>query len=98
MRSSPAPFLLLRVCPAGALTVDRSGRIGRIGTCSPQLRLAAGHDLTHHHGRELVFQESISCLIAAERLVIVQETVLRYGRDDAAPGQRFAPWVRAPDA
>lgn len=111
-----------------------------------QLRLAAGHELTYHHGLELVFegptfvscpssiqdpmfrtpsrdellglsrrpggelpvvvafeadaggQEPISCLIAAERLVIVQETVLRYWRDDAAPGQRFAPWVRPPDA
>ncbi|MFG2488487.1 hypothetical protein ACGFSI_37800 [Streptomyces virginiae] len=110
-----------------------------------QFRLAAGHDLTYHHGLELVFeepvfvscpssfqdptfrapsrdellkvslrlggelpvvvafeadaggQEPISCLIAAERLVIVQETVLRYWRDDAAPGQRFAAWVRPPD-
>ncbi|MFJ7587560.1 hypothetical protein ACIQZO_09220 [Streptomyces sp. NPDC097617] len=33
------------------------------------------------------------CLIAAERLSIVQETVLRYWREDAGPGQRFAPWV-----
>ncbi|MFE8991305.1 hypothetical protein ACFYMI_26480 [Streptomyces collinus] len=41
-------------------------------------------------------QEPVSCLIAAERLDIVRETVLRYWRDDAAPGQRFAPWVRSP--
>ncbi|MFJ5842295.1 hypothetical protein ACIQGO_37080 [Streptomyces shenzhenensis] len=109
-----------------------------------QLRLAAGHDLTYHHGLELVFddpvfvscpssfqdpmfrapspdellkvarrlggeltvvvafeadaggQEAVPCLIAAERLEIVQETVLRYWREDAAPGQRFAPWVRPP--
>ncbi|MET9658539.1 hypothetical protein [Streptomyces sp. NPDC006510] len=109
-----------------------------------QLRLAAGHDLTYHHGLELVFadpvfascpssfqdptfrapspdellevtrglggqlpvmvafeadaggQEPVSCLIAAERFEIVQETVLRYWREDAAPGQRFAPWVRPP--
>ncbi|MGW1894728.1 hypothetical protein ACWCP6_31475 [Streptomyces sp. NPDC002004] len=109
-----------------------------------QLRLAAGHDLTYHHGLELVFhgtvlvrcpssfhdpvfraptadelltitrqlcgeppvviafeadadgEEPVSCLIAAERLEIVQETVLRYWREDTAPGQRFAPWVRTP--
>ncbi|MFI0712249.1 hypothetical protein ACH4SK_16645 [Streptomyces inhibens] len=109
-----------------------------------QLRLAGGHDLTYHHGLELVFddpvfvrcpsnfhdptfrapspdeilqvtrqlggelpvvvafeadaggQEPVSCLIAAERLKIVHETVLRYWREDAAPGQRFAPWVRSP--
>ncbi|MFF0740219.1 hypothetical protein ACFYVL_07440 [Streptomyces sp. NPDC004111] len=42
-------------------------------------------------------QEPTSCLIAAERLDIVHETVLRYWREDAAPGQRFAPWVRPPD-
>uniref|UniRef100_A0AAU2JIR8 CN hydrolase domain-containing protein n=1 Tax=Streptomyces sp. NBC_00049 TaxID=2903617 RepID=A0AAU2JIR8_9ACTN len=40
--------------------------------------------------------EPVSCLIAAERLEIVQETVLRYWRADAAPGQRYAPWVRPP--
>lgn len=109
-----------------------------------ELRLAAGHDLSYHHGLELVFgdpflvtcpsgfhdptfraptpeellkvtrqvgeepavvvafeadaggQEPVSCLIAAERLDIVQETVLRYWREDAGPGQRFAPWVRSP--
>ncbi|MFI8895528.1 hypothetical protein [Streptomyces paradoxus] len=109
-----------------------------------QLCLAAGHDLTYHHGLELVFdgpvfvscpasfhdptfrapspdeilsinrhlgeqppvvvafeadaggQEPVSCLIAAERLEIVRERVLRYWREDAAPGQRFAPWVRSP--
>jgi hypothetical protein len=109
-----------------------------------QFRLAAGHDLSYHHGLELVFdgpafvscpssfhdpafrvpspdeiskvtrqlggelpvmvafeadaggQEPASCLIAAEGLEIVQETVLRYWREDAAPGQRFAPWVRSP--
>ncbi|MET9852144.1 hypothetical protein ABZY57_04205 [Streptomyces sp. NPDC006450] len=107
-----------------------------------QLKLAADHDLTYHHGLELVFgdplivscpssfhdpvfrtpssdellkvtrelgetppvvvtfeadaggQEPVSCLIAAERLDIVQETVLRYWREDAGPDQRFAPWVR----
>ncbi|MFF3859885.1 hypothetical protein [Streptomyces sp. NPDC002209] len=42
-------------------------------------------------------QEPVSCLIAAERLDIVQETVLRHWREDAVPGQRFAPWVRSPD-
>ncbi len=109
-----------------------------------ELRLAAGHDLTYHHGLELVFGgpalvscpakfldpvfraptseelaratrqigeeptvlvafeadagglEPVSCLIAAERTEVVQETVLRYWRDDAALGQRFAPWVRPP--
>ncbi|MGY5132991.1 hypothetical protein ACWGJW_11365 [Streptomyces nigrescens] len=34
-------------------------------------------------------------LIAAERLDVVQETVLRYWREDAGPDQRFAPWARA---
>ena len=111
---------------------------------SGQFRLAAGHDLTYHHGLELVFddpgfvscpamfhdpvfraptreehmriarqlgaqppvlvafeadaggQEPVSCLIAAEHLEIVHETVLRYWRDDAPPDQRFAPWVRQP--
>lgn len=109
-----------------------------------QLRLAAGHDLTYHHGLELVFDDPVfvncpssfhdpvfrapssgelhrltrhfgaeppvvvafgadaggrgpvPCLIAAERLEIVRETVLRHWRDGAAPGQRFAPWVRSP--
>ncbi|MFD5884183.1 hypothetical protein [Streptomyces yangpuensis] len=41
-------------------------------------------------------QEPASCLIAAERLDIVQGTVLRYWREDAGPDQRFAPWVRSP--
>ncbi|GAA2774825.1 hypothetical protein [Streptomyces lavendulae] len=109
-----------------------------------QLRLAAGHNLTYHHGLEMVFgdplfvscpsgfhdpvfrspspdellkvtrqlgerppivvafeadaggQEPVSCLIAAERLDIVQESVLRYWREDAGPYQRFAPWVTSP--
>ncbi|MFJ6011377.1 hypothetical protein [Streptomyces sp. NPDC092952] len=109
-----------------------------------RLRLGAGHDLSYHHGLELVFdcpvlvacpsefqdpvfraptqvevagvaravggvpevvvafdadaggRGPVACLIAAERLEIVQETVLRYWREDAAPGQRFAPWVRPP--
>ncbi|MEV8225726.1 hypothetical protein AB0P41_06570 [Streptomyces sp. NPDC079167] len=109
-----------------------------------ELRLAAGYDLSYHHGLELVFgdlvfagcpamfsdpefraptseereraarqfgeeppvlvafeadaggREPVSCLIAAERLEIVHESVLRYWRNDAAPGQRFAPWVRPP--
>ncbi|MFF1908007.1 hypothetical protein [Kitasatospora sp. NPDC058218] len=110
-----------------------------------QFRLAADHDLTYHHGLELVFggplfvrcpadfqdplfrsptseelatvtgllggrppvlvafeadaggTEPASCLIAAGRLDIVQETVLRYWREDAAPDQRVAPWVRPSD-
>ncbi|MFJ8769761.1 hypothetical protein [Streptomyces clavifer] len=109
-----------------------------------QFRLAAGNDLTYHHGLELVFSDPafvscpvmfhdpvfrvatsqelvrvvrqlgeeppvlvafeadaggrapVSCLIAAERLEVVHETVLRYWRDDATPGQRFASWVRPP--
>ncbi|MFC9928480.1 hypothetical protein [Streptomyces sp. NPDC127190] len=109
-----------------------------------EFRLAAGYDLSHSHGLELVFgdpafvtcpaqfadpvfrtpsedelarvthqlgeippvllafeadaggPEPVSCLIAAERVEVVQETVLRYWRADAAPGQRFAPWVRPP--
>ncbi|KUN98135.1 hypothetical protein [Streptomyces resistomycificus] len=109
-----------------------------------EFRLAAGQDLTYHHGLELVFadpvyvqcptafhdpvfreptseelvrvsrrlgedppvlvafeadaggREPVSCLVAAERLEVVQEMVLRYRRDDAVPGQRFAPWVRRP--
>ncbi|MEU9079573.1 hypothetical protein [Kitasatospora sp. NPDC048538] len=40
--------------------------------------------------------EPVSCLIAADRLDVVQETVLRYWREDVTPGQRFAPWVRPP--
>ncbi|MCP3759737.1 hypothetical protein [Streptomyces sp. TBY4] len=110
-----------------------------------QLKLAADHDLTYHHGLELVFgdpvfvscpsafhdpvfrapspgellkvtrelgeepplvvafeadaggQGPVSCLIAAGRLDMVQETVLRYWREDAGPDQRFAPWVSSPD-
>ncbi|MFD5413484.1 hypothetical protein [Streptomyces nojiriensis] len=42
-------------------------------------------------------QEPVSCLIAAERFDVVQESVLRYWREDAGPDQRFAPWVRSPD-
>lgn len=42
-------------------------------------------------------EEPATCLVAAEELEIVHETVLRYWRDDTAPGQRFAPWVRSPD-
>ncbi|WP_405666296.1 hypothetical protein OG379_30980 [Streptomyces sp. NBC_01166] len=109
-----------------------------------EFRLAAGYDLTYHHGLELVFgdpvfvscpamfhdpdfrvpteeerarisrqlgedppvlvafdadaggREPVPCVIAAERFEIVPGTVLRYWRDDAAPGQRFAPWVRPP--
>lgn len=41
-------------------------------------------------------REPISCLVAAERFEVVHETVLRYWREDTAPGQRFAPWVRPP--
>lgn len=111
-----------------------------------ELRLAAGYDLTYHHGLELVFSdptlvscpaqfhdpafraptheefvqvarqigevppvvvafeadagglEPVSCLISAERVEIVRESVLRYWRDDAAPGQRFATWVRPPES
>jgi hypothetical protein len=40
--------------------------------------------------------EPVSCLIAAERIDVVHETVLRYWRPDAADGLRFAPWVRPP--
>ncbi|MFJ4841356.1 hypothetical protein [Streptomyces sp. NPDC088746] len=109
-----------------------------------EFRLAAGYDLTYHHGLELVFgdpvfvscpamfhdpdfrvptdeerarissqlgedppvlvafdadaggREPVPCVIAAERFEVVHGTVLRYWRDDAAPGQRFAPWVRPP--
>jgi hypothetical protein len=107
--------------------------------------LAAGYDLTYHHGLELVFgeplyvscpfafldpvfravspeqaaamarqlgaeppvlvafeadaggTEPVSCLVAAERLDVVHEPVLRYWREDAPPGQRYAPWVRRPE-
>lgn len=41
--------------------------------------------------------DPVSCLVAADRLDIVRENVLRYWRDDAAPGQRFASWVRPPE-
>lgn len=109
-----------------------------------EFRLAAGHDLTYHHGLELVFgdpvfvqcpavfhdpvfraptpdellrlsrhlgerppvvvaleadaggPEPVPCLVASGSLEIVVEPVLRYWREDAAPGQRFAPWVRPP--
>ncbi len=63
-------------------------------------------DITRHLGGELpvvvAFEadaggpEPASCLVAAGRLEIVRETVLRYWREDAAPSQRFAPWVRSP--
>ncbi|MDQ0958671.1 hypothetical protein QFZ66_002549 [Streptomyces sp. B4I13] len=36
------------------------------------------------------------CLVTAERLEIVREHVLGYAREDAPPGQRFAPWARGP--
>ncbi|MEU2673059.1 hypothetical protein ABZ622_30205 [Streptomyces sp. NPDC007164] len=42
-------------------------------------------------------REPVSCLVAAEKLKIVRGTVLRYWRDDVAPGQRLAPWVRPPN-
>ncbi|MFF1870664.1 hypothetical protein [Kitasatospora herbaricolor] len=115
-----------------------------IGWDAGQFRLAAGHDLTYHHGLELVFDqpafvscpavfhdpvfraptrdewtgvtrrlggvppvlvafeadaggpEPASCLVAAEGFEVVRAMVLRYWREDAAPGQRFAPWVRPP--
>ncbi|MEV0008496.1 hypothetical protein [Streptomyces sp. NPDC047973] len=63
-------------------------------------------EVTRHLGEEppvlVTFEadaggrEPVPCLIAAERVEILRETVLRYWRDDAAPGQRFAPWVRSP--
>ncbi|MDT0264765.1 hypothetical protein RM844_00510 [Streptomyces sp. DSM 44915] len=40
--------------------------------------------------------EPATGLVAARRLELRAETVLRYWRADAAPGQRFAPWVRPP--
>ncbi|MEV0094122.1 hypothetical protein [Streptomyces sp. NPDC050738] len=112
---------------------------------SGRFLLAAGSDLTYHHGLEMAFaapvfvscpaafrdpvfrpptadellkvtrqlgerppvlvafeadaggSEPVSCLVAAERLDMVQESVLRYSREDAAPGQRFAPWVQPPE-
>ncbi|MGW4895890.1 hypothetical protein ACWEQL_27090 [Kitasatospora sp. NPDC004240] len=39
-----------------------------------------------------------SGLIAAGGLDIVQGTVYRYWRDNLAPGERLAPWVRPPEA
>ncbi|MEU3554649.1 hypothetical protein [Streptomyces fragilis] len=41
-------------------------------------------------------RDPFPCLVAAERLEILHGTVLRYWRDDLAPGQRLAPWVRPP--
>ncbi|MFE4602509.1 hypothetical protein ACFRKE_16820 [Kitasatospora indigofera] len=41
-------------------------------------------------------REPVSCLVAAEGFEVVLGTVLRYWREDVAPGQRFAPWVRPP--
>ncbi|GHH76105.1 hypothetical protein GCM10018781_46520 [Kitasatospora indigofera] len=41
-------------------------------------------------------REPVSCLVAAEGFEVVHGTVLRYWREDLAPGQRFAPWVRPP--
>lgn len=38
--------------------------------------------------------EPVDCLIAAESVEIVQGVVFRYWREDLAPGQRVAPWVR----
>jgi hypothetical protein len=40
--------------------------------------------------------EPVSCPVSAERVEVVRETVLRYWREDAAPGRRFATWVRPP--
>ncbi|MFI6288041.1 hypothetical protein ACIBCM_25400 [Streptomyces sp. NPDC051018] len=42
--------------------------------------------------------EPASGLIAAGRLEVVQGVVFRYWREDLAPGERLAPWVRPPDA
>lgn len=39
--------------------------------------------------------EPAPCLVAAGRPETVRETVLRYGREDAAPGRRPAPWMRS---
>ncbi|MBL1100473.1 hypothetical protein [Streptomyces coffeae] len=60
--------------------------------------------VTRHRGEQLTVlvafeadahgPEPGSCVVAAERLEIMREHVLRYWRDDAPPGQRFAPWVR----
>ncbi|MFB6523648.1 hypothetical protein [Streptomyces sp. NPDC056401] len=64
--------------------------------------MSAGKSFSVTTGSVLAFeadargQEPLLCLIAAERLEIVQETVLSYWREDVAPGQRFAPWVLPP--
>ncbi|MER5864872.1 hypothetical protein [Kitasatospora sp. NPDC002040] len=41
--------------------------------------------------------EPASGLIAAGRLEVVQGIVFRYWRGKLAPGERLAPWVRAPE-
>ncbi|MFG3234198.1 hypothetical protein ACGFZG_20880 [Streptomyces antibioticus] len=40
--------------------------------------------------------EPAPCLVAAQRLEVVQGQVLRYWSGDLAPGRRFAPWVGPP--
>lgn len=42
--------------------------------------------------------EPSSCLIAAEGFDVVEGIVARHWREDLAPGQRFAPWVRPPSS
>ncbi|MFE9724063.1 hypothetical protein ACFYQ5_10830 [Streptomyces sp. NPDC005794] len=71
-----------------APTGEERGRVARQFGEEPPVLVAFDADAG---GRE-----PVSRLIGAERLEIVHETVLRYWRDDAAPGQRSAPWVRPP--
>ncbi|WP_344570821.1 hypothetical protein [Streptomyces axinellae] len=75
----------------------------------PQFRAPSPDEIakvTHHLGGELPVivafeadaggQEPLSCLVAAERFEIVQESVLRYWREGTPPGQRFTPWAQPP--
>jgi hypothetical protein len=42
--------------------------------------------------------EPTTCLISAERMTVRRGTVFRYQRENLKPGERLAPWVRAPES
>lgn len=72
-------------------TPDETSLVTRqVGEASPAVLVAFEADAGG--------QEAVSCLIAAEQLDIVHGTVFRYWREDLAPGERLAPWVRTPHA
>ncbi|MGY5135301.1 hypothetical protein ACWGJW_23385 [Streptomyces nigrescens] len=88
IQSSSAARPAFAIRPSGPPSPDELLRITRQLGGKPPIVVAFEADAGG--------QEPVLCLIAAERLDVVQETVLRCWRDDAGPDQRFAPWVRPP--